>query len=228
MKCIVLQAFGVGDIIFCQTIAQKLISDGYEITWPVRIDFYDGVKEAYPEINFIPENQTPVPMDTKHFGEVNGYKVFPIRFSDTLQRVPYRLVMRAKYDMMGMDFTEWSKCAMWSRNEAKEDELAKLLGAEGEYCLVNTNFTTRGKRAQIQTFSQKRVIHMDFIAGFSLFDWAGVIENAAEIHTVSTSILYMLEVLELKCVPNIYIRRPIEKNHSFYDYLFTKPFNYRK
>ena len=227
-KALISQPRGIGDVIFCQTIAQKLISEGYEVTWPVDEKFLDGLSRAYPAINFIPEKDSPVSLDIKNSGVINGYKLFPIRFSDTLQRVPYRAVMRAKYDMMGMDFTEWSKCAMWKRDEDRENELAELLGAEGEYCLVNTNFTTKGRKAQIPNRFRLKTINIDFIPGFSLFDWAKVIENASEIHTVSTSILYMFEVLDLKCVPSIYIRRPIEKNHSFYDYLFTKPFNYRK
>ena len=226
-KSIILQPRGIGDIIFCQTIAQKLISSGHEVTWPVDKQFLEGLKRAYPEINFIPDSETPVSIDTRKFTKVNGYNVYPIRFSDTIHGVNYKNVMRAKYDMMGMDFMDWKKCAMWTRDEAQENKLVDLVNAKGEYCLVNDNFTTAGRRAVLQYKTNLPIVKMDYIPGFSLFDWAKVIENATEIHTVSTSILYMFEVLGLSCIPSIYIRRPVEKDHSFYNYLFTKPFNYR-
>ena len=57
------------------------------------------------------------------------------------------------------------------------------------------------------------------IDGFSLYDWAMVIEGAKEIHTVSTSILYILELLKVKPVVNLYKRFPDEKDHRNYDYL---------
>jgi hypothetical protein len=58
------------------------------------------------------------------------------------------------------------------------------------------------------------------IEGFSLFDWAKVLEGAKEIHTVSTSVLYILDLLETGPV-HVYVRAPNEKDHSFYDYIFT-------
>jgi hypothetical protein len=56
--------------------------------------------------------------------------------------------------------------------------------------------------------------------GYSLFDWAAVMEQAVEIHTVSTSIIYLLELLHLRA--HIYIRRPDERSHSYYDYLLEQ------
>jgi hypothetical protein len=54
---------------------------------------------------------------------------------------------------------------------------------------------------------------MDILDGFTLFDWSKIIENASEIHTVSTSNLFLLETLTLKADKiNIYPRKPRENN----------------
>lgn len=221
-KALILQSFGLGDVIFSQSIANHYMSIGYEITWPVKPIFLDQVKSAYPKINWIPEGRTPVNMRTKAMGERNGYHVLPIRFSDTIMRVPYKEVMKAKYYMVGLDWQTWRDHAMWVRAEEKENSLIEELGAKGDYCLVNSNFTTKNKRRDVKPKTDLPIIEMDYLDGYSLFDWAKVIENAKEIHTVSTSIIYMMEMLKLRCAPHIYVRRPIESNHDFYSYILQK------
>ena len=42
------------------------------------------------------------------------------------------------------------------------------------------------------------VIDLEIIDGFSLFDWCKVIENAQEIHTVHTSMPYLIDKLDIK------------------------------
>lgn len=52
-----------------------------------------------------------------------------------------------------------------------------------------------------------KVIEISLIGDKTLFDWCKVIENATEIHTVDTSINYVIETLNLKAVElNIYPR----------------------
>ena len=65
---------------------------------------------------------------------------------------------------------------------------------------------------------------MSEVPRYSLFDWTLVISHAVEIHTVSTAILFMLEMLPLNQPINLYCRKPIEQNFSFVDYIFTKPY----
>jgi hypothetical protein len=47
---------------------------------------------------------------------------------------------------------------------------------------------------------------MDFIDGYTLLDWAGIIEKAETIHTVNTSLLYMLETLNVTDQLHLYTR----------------------
>ena len=59
------------------------------------------------------------------------------------------------------------------------------------------------------------------IDGYTLLDWAGIIENASAIHTVNTSIMYLLETLELS-TDNIHVYSRNENGKDFIkvDYLF--------
>lgn len=216
-KKVILQPFGLGDIIFCQTIAHKL----GDVIWPVLPQFYEQVKRAYPAINFT--TISPVPLDIRSFKSVNGYDVIPIRFSDTIQRVPYRLVMRAKYDMLGMDYRSWKDFAGFERDLEKEKELARIVGADGNHKVVNRTFTRDNRALDI---SVGDAIEMRPIEGFSLFDWSSVLETATEIDTVSTSVLFTLSLLQLRCKPRVYVRKPLEKNHQNYDYIFGNSFIY--
>lgn len=217
-KVCVLQPFGLGDVIFCQTLVHSF--KGYDIVWPVKDCFVDDLNRAYPDIKFISEKESPVNLKIKRDCNINGYRVIPIRWSDTIRRVPYHHVMRAKYDMYRIKWQSWKDRAMWVRDTKREDSLYELLGLNGKpYTLVNTTFGCDFK-GKINIVATGEIVNMRVIPGYSLFDWAKVIEEASEIHTVSTSLLYILDLLETSKV-NIYIRKPNEVNHSNYSYIFT-------
>ena len=56
----------------------------------------------------------------------------------------------------------------------------------------------------------------------------GVIENANTIHTVHTSLQYLIDVISKAPDDlNIYPRTEIYEPHSYYDYLFIKNYNYQ-
>jgi glycosyltransferase involved in cell wall biosynthesis len=215
-KLCVLQPHGLGDVIFTQTLIHSL--GDYEVTWPVKKHFVEDLNRAYPQFKFIPENESPINLNTKKDSIVNGYRTIPIRWSNELQRVPYAKVMRAKYDMFRKNFQSWKERAIWNRNEAKENELFALLAlTKGEYSIKNLTF---GCNLQCKIDLSIDAVELRQIEGFSLFDWAKVLEGAKEIHTVSTSVLYLLDLLETGPV-HVYVRAPNEKDHSFYDYIFT-------
>lgn len=215
-KMIVLQPHGLGDVIFSQTLVRSL--GNYEITWPVLPQFVADCKRAYPDINFIPSHDSPVDLELKRDMIVQGYRVIPIRWSNLLHRVHYNRVMRAKYDMYKQNFTQWKHKAMWVRDTKKENDLFELLGLGKEpYTVVNEYF---GSSFQYKVDTGVTGVQMRNIEGYSLFDWAKVLEGATEIHTVSTSILYILDILKT-CPVHVYVRRPVERDHQNYRYLFT-------
>ena len=44
-NCVIGQPAGLGDIIFCQKIADMFIQNGYTVWWPVVEQYYDDVNK---------------------------------------------------------------------------------------------------------------------------------------------------------------------------------------
>lgn len=227
VKVLVLQAFGIGDCIFAQSIAHHFLEQNIEVLWPVRDEYYDGLNMAYPKVKWIPQSIVKDPLfEIKEKTYVSGILISPIRWSDSYMKVPYKEVMRAKYAMYGLDWKTWRNHAMPERNYDREHQLMDYLGIspKTKYNLIATQFGMSGARAvDIQVTNGFKNVNMEIVPGFHLFDWCGVIENADTIHAVSSSTLYLFEVMKLRASEvHLYVRKGVEANFSFVDYLFTK------
>lgn len=223
---IILQYFGIGDIIFSIPIAEKLQKDGYRVLWPVKVEFLPGLRKAYPHIHFEDWKQVKVDYNCKEDKEKNGVRLVPLRWTYETMKVEFRHCMRSKYDFMGMDWNEWNR-TMFKRDEATENRLMKAMGIEkgDRYILINENFRTdnSGRHRILVPANGFKVVRMGVYHGYSLFDWAALIENAETIHSVSTSIIYLMELLPLKAKEvHIYVRHPDEKDHRNYDYILKR------
>ena len=113
------------------------------------------------------------------------------------------MVMHSKYLMMQLDWTNWSEGFQFDRKIDKENDLYyNVLGLkdESEYIFVNRYANTENRRNDQLTFPEfdLPVIDLQILKGFSLFDWCKVIENAQEIHTVHTSMPYLIDRLNIK------------------------------
>lgn len=219
------QYFGIGDVIFSVQLVRNLMKQGYKCLWPVAPEFVEACNKAYSDITFVDFSLFPRQwFDNKEDKTTGSTRFLPIRWTYDIMKVPFKDCMRSKYDFMGMIWQDWRK-SMFERDEVKETALMHILGIteKDEYCLINRTFKTNQQgKVLIQPQTNLKTVEMRQIPGFSIFDWTKVIENASEIHTVSTSIIYIMELIDLKCVPNIYIRRPDERNHENYDYIMTK------
>ena len=215
-NALVLQPFGLGDCIFAQGVVRQLQFD--RICWPVMDQYLDQLRYAYPDVTWCKENMTACPF-------VNSEMIaVPIRWSDTIMGVPYKLVMRAKYDMYSLDYKRWSEFAYWRRNPIKEAKLFQEIGIEpgDKFNLISMNYTSGFKMRAISVNNGLRTIYMNPINGYSMFDWALVIERATEIHFVSSASLYMLECLSPRAERICIYQREAHEAHDRYDYLFSK------
>jgi hypothetical protein len=232
MKYIINQFQGLGDVFFCEPIARHLYNGGEnEIIWPI-LDEYIWIKKYIPYINFIKKNEFNFNYESTYFGQLDESTTHvPLRFANPIFRSlhPHDYsdqyhTMLDKYRMMGLPEDMW-RTFSWVRDEEKENELYNLLIKNNNYVLVN-NFWSDGIVDINFNAGDRDVIYMNKIDGYTLFDWAKVIENADEIHTVSTSNLYIIECLELK-TERIYIypRRPRENNFDGISEFVNKKFN---
>lgn len=225
------QYFGLGDIIFSMALIEDFIKLGYDIVWDVQSD-YVNIQKHFPHIKFRDKKDSKINHERKEDRILNdGTRVIPIRWADQILKRPFKDVMRAKYDLYHIDWNRWREVT-WVRDEGAENrlffEMLKLTLNE-EYTLVNRNFRSNqtGKAIIDTTGLPGKIIEMQAIEGYTLFDWGKVIENATQIHTVSTSVNYMMEVMELKAKElHLYLRKPDEKDFTFVDYIFKKPYIY--
>jgi len=218
---IVLQPQGIGDVIFCQQLIKEIKTG--PVIWPVLPHFIEGLKVAYPNINFVPKGV--IPKNYENIQQdiiIDENRIIPIRFADRIQKVPYRYCMRSKYDMYNKDWKNWN-LSTFERNLVNESKLVEVLKIDlnKPFCLVNTRFKSLFNRnVPIKPQTDLPIVEMQNIEGFSLFDWSTIISKATEIHTVSTSIIYILELLKLEAERiHIYLRFPEERNHLNYNYI---------
>lgn len=220
-----LQSFGQGDVIFCISIAREWIAQGHKVLWGVLPQFVRDLNRAYPDIEFIDYRTLDIDYtrqteyDAYPKGSKTMYRVVPLRWSVEICKVPYKDCMKSKYLMFRKNWEYWTENAMFTRDHEREQELYdKVVDKEG-YTVVNRYF--RSNNTGVAKIPVKG-IEMP-LNGYSLFDWAKVLENAKEIHTVSTSIIYLLELLDLKAERIcIYKREPDEHSHKNYDYLLRR------
>ena len=223
---IISQPFGIGDAIFAQGIADYLIAQKYNVMWPVKSHFVDGLQKAYPYVQWVPDAIiNPFLFNIKRDYVVDGIRIIPIRWSNEIIGVPASQWMRSKYDMYGLDWSKWKNHAHYYRNLNKERELCNLYGIDitKPYNLININYRTDGSgkiAVQIKNNHPKYV--MDVKEGFSLFDYSTLIENATEIHVANSAILYLLELLDFKGTAHIYARPEEGGGFPHVDYIMTK------
>jgi hypothetical protein len=223
-----LQYFGIGDIIFSQT-AVRDYADGRKILWPAMPHFVEGLNRAYPDITFIDYNLLNINYENRDRIVRDNMEIIPLRFSDSICKVPYHHCMKSKYWFFGKKWEQWKEKAMWQRDTARESLLYRDVIGDNDtpYRLINDYFGSEKNkmRTNINLTPKEgiRDIHMSHLEGFSLFDWAMLLQNATEIHTVSTSIIYILELLDLKAKNiDIYIRKPVESSHANYEYILQR------
>jgi|10_taG_2_1085330.scaffolds.fasta_scaffold09193_4 hypothetical protein len=229
-KCLIRQPVGIGDILFCQKIIKLLLKRGYEIWWPVNKEI-NWIKDYISNVNFCSlEDDFPL---KKYYNLKNNTYIkednnifIPLQSADEYYKNV--CMMDAKYKFVGLSYDNWSKYLNFKRNEKKEKQLFNLLNLPEDFILVNKFFASppnTQKCKHINLEDKNNVIELREIEGFSLFDWCLVFEKAAEIHTVDTSILYVLETLNITNKLYCYSRFD-PPNFDNVSHLFNKPWHY--
>lgn len=203
MKTItILQPRGLGDIIFSQKIAIKLIEENFQVFWPQTTYFW--IKD-YIKINNL------------HFVDYFNMKSdFILHLQNSIEENHPYDIMTCKYKTIGktlpqlpehlhdISFNDWSDYFHLERNIEKENHLFyDILGLKDsdEYILYNSKFGVGQENPNVNSGVENikiKKINLDFINNFTLFDWCKVIENAKEIHTVDTSLIYLVEKINTK------------------------------
>lgn len=209
MKVIINQPFGIGDILFLSPLVSNL--DIEMAVWPI-VDHYEWISKyiEIPNVTFIKKSI----FNINHYPD---YHEIPFQIADHLI-ANSEDCMHAKYMLLDADLELWRTLKI-TRNFEKEEKLKQLLNinATDEFILINNNFAGPefNYKTNIELQTNSRIIQLEYIDGFTLLDWCGVLELANEIHTVSTSLFFVIESLNLeKTSLHLYPRRPLDKDLS--------------
>jgi hypothetical protein len=210
VRALINQKVGLGDILFSIPIAFELLKDYKEVIWPVSPP-YLWLRDYFPNISFVSSED----YDWLHdFGdelyrsspqqhELNSIphpehleddlKIINLRYANVDHRSETCMV--DKYKLLGLDVSLW-KSLFWKRDIKKEAELYKKLNpSDVPYNLINRNSEYPPKKGTITVDNDMLNVDMEIIEGYTLLDWGLLIENAANIHTVSTALNYVVEAI---------------------------------
>jgi hypothetical protein len=231
--CLIRQPAGIGDIFFTQKIVNHFISQGYEVLWPV-IEQFEFIKDyiKIDGLTFVNEN-TNFPHKNIYY---EGYSK-PTQISENLLYLPIQhfdrhhpniSVMHAKYEMLGMNYSDWLNYFSFERNLEREEKLINHYNAqEKEFVLVNRTFGSPPDSKLCPHMGQfENAIEMEYLGWDNLFDWIGLLLKAKHIYTVETSILYIITKLGLTNV-TVYSRHNPPSFHQV-EHMFDKNLNYIK
>jgi hypothetical protein len=209
MKVLINQPFGVGDILFLAPIVSQL--DAEHVVWPVK-DHYSWIAD-YLVFN----NVTFEKISTFDLNMYKDYVEVPFQHAHSI--IPQADdCMQAKYLLLGADPELW-RTINFRRNLNKEEQLRQYLNIDldDKFIFVNNNFAgpEYNYKTNIQPQTDLRIIHQQYIDGFTLLDWCGVLERATEIHTVSTALFFVIEALKLEKISlHLYPRKPLDVDLS--------------
>lgn len=238
------QPAGIGDILYLQKAAHYFLDLGYRVVWPIIPQFL-YIKDYIPEIEFCDVNRHFDGFE--HYGKNDIIKThdmiyFPLHYAHLfLDNNYHSSAMRAKYPMFSkigyeIDGSDWAKHLTFKRNKSREENCKKILGIEDgdEFIFINDMFASPPdiyKREMNIDSPYKKVYHKsEHINQFNLFDLCGVLEEAKEIHTVETSMCYLVERLNTSNKLYMYSRKIHGRNQhrdfSYVSHIYKKDWNY--
>jgi hypothetical protein len=209
MKVIINQPFGIGDILFLSPLVTQL--DVEHAVWPV-VDHYYWIKDyiSIDKLTFVKESEF-------NSSNYKDYIEVPLQHAHSL--VPQAEdCMQAKYMLLHANPELW-RTLTFNRNKEKEIQLKQHLNIHpnDKFIFVNNNFAgpEYNYKVDIKLDTDLKIIYQEYVDGFTLLDWCGVLEQSIEIHTVSTSLFFVIEALNLEnTLLHLYPRKPLDKDLS--------------
>ena len=203
--CLIHHSAGIGDVFFLQYIARKYISMGYHVIWPLENKIL-WIKDYISDIQFCSvDDNFP---GKEYYGQdlviISPQFVYLGITRPHLWDINLPQVMPSKYQVLNLDCMDWAKGFQFNRNLEKEDDLYyNVLGLkdDSEYIFVNRYSNTENRRFDGLDYLKFNLptVELEIKQGYTLFDWCKVFENAQEIHTVHTSLNYLIDKLDIKC-----------------------------
>lgn len=225
----IVQSAGLGDIIFIQKL----------------IKFLDKTNTVYHPINTrLYETNAKALIGPKTCGSENDSNILKnvdIIYNCSSFQTSNEDLMTSKYKGSETTHENWQDFVSFKINPESKNIIEKKyseINWNEPYILVNKNYgfdiscsqmkIHNGVESTASNWEGQR-INMDVIPDVTLFDWKHILEKAVEIHTVDTSLCYLIECLDVTDNLNVHTRHPTKftkalkniwtrKNWNFIDY----------
>ena len=207
---IIFQPGMVGDLFFIQKIVKTYAQNGRRVILPV----LQKHRWVYDTLVMPANVETPI-LDTENFDfrdetmflhdkiarspiEGPDYTYLSLFFS---WRYAPEQTMDLKYEVAGVAMDDWADHVELRRDREKEERLFRELGLDDgvPYCLINETCSSR--TIPFPHRAPEKEVRLRFVEGYSLVDWSTVIERAARIASVDTSLVLLVEILKIRGVP---------------------------
>ncbi|MET3667018.1 hypothetical protein [Caulobacter sp. 1776] len=200
----------VGDLFFIQKIVKTYAATGRRVIMPV-LRKHSWV---YDTLVMPPNVETPI-LDDEAF----DFRDEMLFLSDKIAMSPIEgpnytylslffcwryapeQTMDLKYQIAGVPMDDWADHVELKRDRDKEERLFRELGLDDgvPYCLINETCSSR--TLPFPHKAPEKEVRLRFVEGYSLVDWSTVIERAARIASVDTSLVLLVEVLKIRGAP---------------------------
>lgn len=233
MKTVLIkQPKGLGDIFFCQKIANKLVSCGHRVIWPVILKYlyiksYLTNSVEYVDVDGDFDYKSTYVACGK--GEILEQDCIVLSTDGCKELGEAAGVMLSKYRLAGLGHEDWLTYFNFNRNLNREDDLFKLLklSQNEKYIVVNRQIGGPGDESswQFEVPSTLRQIEIKEYSTFTIFDWSKVLENATAFYTMETCISYIIEKLNTNETDYVmYHRSPsTSSNCKEFSSIYKKP-----
>jgi hypothetical protein len=223
MNIVIDQPGGLGDVFFIQKLCSVLSEDNVVYHPIIPTCWSAGVDQLITTTKIGPKGTLDIPYDNVKV--INLSQVPMVRGSWD--------VMSSKYIAFDVSYDDWQDYFKYQRNYDREENLKKFLGLENgdPFILVNPFYSVYkvmgGVYNQIPEKYDGKIIEMNpNIPGGKIFDWCWVFENAEEIHSVDTSIHYIIETLDIKSKRLTIHPRHYKYSERVYDGILKKPWEW--
>lgn len=195
LECIIYHHLGLGDHIICNGLVRYLINkfNLKKLALAVKESNVDNVIRMFadkPEIQFLIVNNDE---DFERFHQRNpSIPVLKAGF----EKCRNGDFDKSFYDSLSVPFNERWDSWYIERDHTQENEVFKALNIEGEYIFVHDDSSVGKYDLKIDS-DLRQIRPHKLKCERSIFDWIKVIENAKEVHVISSSFVHLINSLKL-------------------------------
>jgi hypothetical protein len=199
---------GLGDHIICNAIVRHFHEKYGPLSLFVKKHNLASVRALYKDIEV---NLIQVNNDRDCYSFFNDFNVIKIGFEKTV----FPNWEKSFYDQLGSDYSlRFSKFYI-ERDYEREALLEQKLKLPNEFAFCNNSCSSGNLDFKFNTNLKKIMLSA---MTDSIFDWIGVLEKAAELHTLDSSVFQLAKQLNLKSNKYFYNSRSLDATRQAFNF----------